>query len=71
MKDFGTASLEIEWPKQIAGKKQWLLYLMKISSTGVDQIECTPKEEIDSLKMVSEKTSTQHIKVWWYLCLQV
>ncbi|XP_074544597.1 integrin alpha-6-like isoform X2 [Halichoeres trimaculatus] len=39
---FGTATLTIHWPKEIASGK-WLLYLMKISATGVDQMQCTPK----------------------------
>ena len=54
MTDFGTATLDIEWPKETANGKR-LLYLMKISSTGVDQIECTPKGEINPEK-VSGKT---------------
>lgn len=53
--DFGTAALHIEWPKETLDGK-WLLYLMKISSTGVDQIECTPKEEINHRNVVSDKT---------------
>ncbi|KAL3988336.1 potassium voltage-gated channel Eag-related subfamily H member 6 [Sarotherodon galilaeus] len=47
--DFGTATLDIDWPKQTSDEKQ-LLYLMKISATGVDQIECTPKSEINPLQ---------------------
>uniref|UniRef100_A0A671Z2G9 Integrin, alpha 6b n=1 Tax=Sparus aurata TaxID=8175 RepID=A0A671Z2G9_SPAAU len=50
--DFGTATLDINWPKETAEGK-WLLYLMKISSTGVDHMECTPKEEVNPRKMVS------------------
>ncbi|XP_008300785.1 integrin alpha-6-like isoform X2 [Stegastes partitus] len=46
--DVGTASLDIYWPKETEQGK-WLLYLMKISSTGVDQIECTPRGEINPL----------------------
>ncbi|XP_047225356.1 integrin alpha-6-like isoform X3 [Girardinichthys multiradiatus] len=42
--DLGTATLQIEWPKFTKDGK-WLLYLMKISSTGVEQIDCTPNEE--------------------------
>ncbi|XP_054888664.1 integrin alpha-6-like isoform X1 [Poeciliopsis prolifica] len=42
--DLGTATLQIEWPKSTKYEK-WLLYLMKISSTGVEQVHCTPKEE--------------------------
>uniref|UniRef100_A0A669FCD3 Integrin, alpha 6b n=1 Tax=Oreochromis niloticus TaxID=8128 RepID=A0A669FCD3_ORENI len=47
--DFGTATLDIDWPKQTSDDN-WLLYLMKISATGVDQIECTPKSEINPLQ---------------------
>ncbi|XP_028283478.1 integrin alpha-6-like isoform X2 [Parambassis ranga] len=46
LKDFGTATLNIDWPKETKNGK-WLLYLMKISSTGVEQMECTPKGEIN------------------------
>ncbi|MEQ2187847.1 hypothetical protein GOODEAATRI_008820 [Goodea atripinnis] len=42
--DLGNATLQIEWPKFTKDGK-WLLYLMKISSTGVEQIDCTPNEE--------------------------
>lgn len=52
MTDFGTATLDINWPKETAEGK-WLLYLMKISSTGVDHMECTPKEEVNPRKLVS------------------
>ncbi|XP_078119650.1 integrin alpha-6-like [Sander vitreus] len=48
LKDFGTATLHIDWPKETANGK-WLLYLMKISSTGLDQVECSPKKEINPL----------------------
>uniref|UniRef100_A0A7N6FC47 Integrin, alpha 6b n=1 Tax=Anabas testudineus TaxID=64144 RepID=A0A7N6FC47_ANATE len=56
--DFGTAFLKIEWPKETEQGK-WLLYLMKISSTGVDNIACTPKNEINSLKMKPSNTRTR------------
>ncbi|XP_045907125.1 integrin alpha-6-like isoform X1 [Micropterus dolomieu] len=44
--NFGTATLEIEWPKE-TDKGKGLLYLMKISSTGVENIECSPKDQIN------------------------
>ncbi|XP_028329036.1 integrin alpha-6-like [Gouania willdenowi] len=47
--DFGTATLNIDWPKETE-KGKWLLYLMKISSMGVE-MECTPKGEINPLTM--------------------
>lgn len=51
--NFGTATLEIEWPKE-TDKGKGLLYLMKISSTGVENIECTPKDQINPHNKVSE-----------------
>ncbi|XP_074507033.1 integrin alpha-6-like isoform X1 [Sebastes fasciatus] len=54
LKDLGTASLHITWPKETTEGK-WLLYLMKISSAGVDQIDCSPKGEINSLGMQSSE----------------
>ncbi|XP_073347606.1 integrin alpha-6-like isoform X2 [Pagrus major] len=56
--DFGTATLNIDWPKETASGK-WLLYLMKISSTGVDHMECFPKEEINPLNVASSKNRTR------------
>uniref|UniRef100_A0A3Q1F5X3 Integrin, alpha 6b n=1 Tax=Acanthochromis polyacanthus TaxID=80966 RepID=A0A3Q1F5X3_9TELE len=56
LKDLGTASLDIYWPKETQQGK-WLLYLMKISSTGLDQIECTPTGEINPLNKVREVNS--------------
>ncbi|KAM6919733.1 integrin alpha-6-like isoform 1-T1 [Lycodopsis pacificus] len=50
LKDFVTASLEIQWPKETAEGK-WLLYLINITSTGVDRIQCSPKEEANRLHM--------------------
>ncbi|XP_067330327.1 integrin alpha-6-like isoform X2 [Channa argus] len=46
--DFGNAFLKISWPK-LTEHGKWLLYLMQISSTGVERIECSPKKEINSL----------------------
>ncbi|CAG01993.1 unnamed protein product, partial [Tetraodon nigroviridis] len=40
------AVLEIDWPKETADEK-WLLYLMNISLSGVKQINCSPKGEIN------------------------
>ncbi|TNM97823.1 hypothetical protein fugu_014069 [Takifugu bimaculatus] len=40
------ATLEIDWPKETANEK-WLLYLMKISSSGVEHINCSPKGEVN------------------------
>lgn len=43
LKSFGTASLNIDWPMNTATHK-WLLYLMKITTTGTDNIPCTPNK---------------------------
>uniref|UniRef100_A0A8C2YX42 Integrin subunit alpha 6 n=1 Tax=Cyclopterus lumpus TaxID=8103 RepID=A0A8C2YX42_CYCLU len=51
LEDFGTTTLDIHWPK-VTVKGKWLLYLMDISSTGVNQLECSPKGEVNPLKMV-------------------
>ncbi|MCI4393824.1 hypothetical protein PGIGA_G00161930 [Pangasianodon gigas] len=43
LKSFGTAFLNIEWPKNTATKK-WLLYLTKITTTGTESTSCRPDE---------------------------
>uniref|UniRef100_A0A8C4NHY9 Integrin, alpha 6b n=1 Tax=Dicentrarchus labrax TaxID=13489 RepID=A0A8C4NHY9_DICLA len=52
--EFGTATLEIYWPKETMEHGKWLLYLMKISSTGIEHMECSPKGEINPRNVVSE-----------------
>uniref|UniRef100_A0A6Q2Y4G2 Integrin alpha-2 domain-containing protein n=1 Tax=Esox lucius TaxID=8010 RepID=A0A6Q2Y4G2_ESOLU len=49
LKSFGTASLNIHWPKENVDGK-WLLYLVRISTTGLEEIPCSPETEINSLK---------------------
>ncbi|XP_044525727.1 integrin alpha-6 isoform X3 [Gracilinanus agilis] len=44
LRNLGTASLNIQWPKEILNGK-WLLYLMKIESKGLEQINCQPQGE--------------------------
>ncbi|XP_072297362.1 integrin alpha-6-like isoform X2 [Eucyclogobius newberryi] len=48
--DFGTASLEIDWPRETEDQK-WLLYLVKISATGLDNFECFPMDVINKLQV--------------------
>ncbi|XP_074071807.1 integrin alpha-6 isoform X1 [Macrotis lagotis] len=50
LKNLGTASLNIQWPKEISNGK-WLLYLMKIESKGLEKINCEPQGEINSLQL--------------------
>lgn len=49
LKSFGTASLNIQWPKESAVGK-WLLYLTDIESEGLDQITCSPEKEVNPLR---------------------
>lgn len=51
LKSFGTATLNIQWPKENVDGK-WLLYLVKISTTGLEEIPCSPETEINSLKHI-------------------
>lgn len=54
LKDIGQATLYIEWPK-MTDKNNYLLYLMTISSTGLKEIKCSPKEEINHLGKVRKE----------------
>ncbi|XP_040004466.1 integrin alpha-6 isoform X2 [Xiphias gladius] len=49
------ASLHIQWPKFNKNGK-WLLYLVKITATGQEDIRCSPESEINSLKHIQEST---------------
>uniref|UniRef100_A0A8D2QK43 Integrin subunit alpha 6 n=1 Tax=Zonotrichia albicollis TaxID=44394 RepID=A0A8D2QK43_ZONAL len=53
LKTFGTASLDIQWPKEISNGK-WLLYLMKIDSKGLEKVSCQPEGEINSLRVITD-----------------
>uniref|UniRef100_A0A4W6FWN8 Integrin subunit alpha 6 n=1 Tax=Lates calcarifer TaxID=8187 RepID=A0A4W6FWN8_LATCA len=45
------ASLHIHWPKFNKDGK-WLLYLVKITAAGREDVHCSPKSEINSLKHI-------------------
>ncbi|XP_056290120.1 integrin alpha-6 isoform X1 [Pseudoliparis swirei] len=47
------ASLHIQWPKWNKDGK-WLLYLVKITSTGPEDVLCSPESEINSLKHIQD-----------------
>ncbi|KAK2839791.1 hypothetical protein Q5P01_013531 [Channa striata] len=49
------ASLNIQWPKFNKDGK-WLLYLVKISATGPENVYCSPESEINSLKHIQESS---------------
>uniref|UniRef100_A0A667ZFD5 Integrin subunit alpha 6 n=1 Tax=Myripristis murdjan TaxID=586833 RepID=A0A667ZFD5_9TELE len=55
LKSFGTASLNIQWPKENVDGK-WLLYLVKITTTGLEDVPCSPETEINSLKHIQESS---------------
>uniref|UniRef100_UPI0037E92270 integrin alpha-6 isoform X1 n=1 Tax=Semicossyphus pulcher TaxID=241346 RepID=UPI0037E92270 len=52
------ASLRIQWPKYNKDGK-WLLYLVKITSTGPQDITCSPESEISSLKHIKESSASR------------
>ncbi|GAB1286425.1 Integrin alpha-6 [Apodemus speciosus] len=56
LKNLGTATLNIQWPKEISNGK-WLLYLMKVESKGLEQIVCEPHSEINYLKLKESHNS--------------
>ncbi|XP_038576430.1 LOW QUALITY PROTEIN: integrin alpha-6 [Micropterus salmoides] len=49
------ASLHIQWPKWNKDGK-WLLYLLKVTATGQQDILCTPEFEINPLKHIQESS---------------
>ncbi|XP_038645340.1 integrin alpha-6-like isoform X1 [Scyliorhinus canicula] len=57
LKSLNTTWLQIKWPKEIANGK-WLLYLVKIDSKGIDNIQCKPSKEINNrqFKEISHHT---------------
>ncbi|XP_042350253.1 integrin alpha-6 isoform X2 [Plectropomus leopardus] len=52
------ASLHIQWPKFNKDGK-WLLYLVKITSTGPEKVLCSPESEINSLKHIQESSASR------------
>ncbi|XP_064574090.1 integrin alpha-6 isoform X6 [Zonotrichia leucophrys gambelii] len=62
LKTFGTASLDIQWPKEISNGK-WLLYLMKIDSKGLEKVSCQPEGEINSLRVAESHNSRRKREV--------
>ncbi|KAM7049143.1 integrin alpha-6 isoform 2-T2 [Acridotheres tristis] len=62
LKTFGTASLDIQWPKEINNGK-WLLYLMKIDSKGLEKVSCQPENEINSLHLAESHNSRRKREV--------
>ncbi|XP_024919730.1 integrin alpha-6 isoform X2 [Cynoglossus semilaevis] len=48
-------SLHIHWPKFNRDGK-WLLYLVKVTAAGEENVRCSPQSEISSLKHIKEST---------------
>uniref|UniRef100_A0A8C7QWK4 Integrin subunit alpha 6 n=1 Tax=Oncorhynchus mykiss TaxID=8022 RepID=A0A8C7QWK4_ONCMY len=70
LKSFGTASLNIQWPKENVDGK-WLLYLVKISTTGLEEIPCSPETEINSLKHIQKAVAQFGGVPWWIILVAV
>ncbi|KAG7252196.1 hypothetical protein CRUP_026720, partial [Coryphaenoides rupestris] len=51
LRSFGSASLNIMWPKENFDGK-WLLYLVKVTSTGLAEVPCSPETEINALEHI-------------------
>uniref|UniRef100_A0A2K6DFR7 Integrin alpha-6 n=1 Tax=Macaca nemestrina TaxID=9545 RepID=A0A2K6DFR7_MACNE len=56
LKNLGTATLNIQWPKEISNGK-WLLYLVKVESKGLEKITCEPQKEINFLNLKESHNS--------------
>ncbi|XP_078084521.1 integrin alpha-6-like isoform X2 [Mustelus asterias] len=58
LKSLNTTWLQIKWPKEIANGK-WLLYLVKIDSNGIDNIQCKPSHEINNRQFTKVPNQTR------------
>ncbi|XP_016150316.1 integrin alpha-6 [Sinocyclocheilus grahami] len=58
LRSFGTASLNIQWPKESSVGK-WLLYLLRINTRDLQLVTCSPEREINPLRLSEESTSTR------------
>uniref|UniRef100_A0A8C2GRW8 Integrin, alpha 6b n=1 Tax=Cyprinus carpio TaxID=7962 RepID=A0A8C2GRW8_CYPCA len=58
LKSFGTASMVIQWPKHNSQGK-WLLYLMKMTSSGLDSFSCTNQNEVNKLGLKVEPSESR------------
>ncbi|XP_054826559.1 integrin alpha-6 isoform X1 [Eublepharis macularius] len=62
LKTFGTASLDILWPKEIKGGK-WLLYLVSIKSKELGELQCEPQNEINPIRIKTSRSSRKKREV--------
>uniref|UniRef100_A0A673LD48 Integrin alpha-6-like n=1 Tax=Sinocyclocheilus rhinocerous TaxID=307959 RepID=A0A673LD48_9TELE len=56
LKSFGKASMIIQWPKHNSQGK-WLLYLMKMTPTGLDSFSCSNQDEVNKLGLKEPSVS--------------
>ncbi|XP_044274218.1 integrin alpha-6 [Varanus komodoensis] len=56
LKTFGTAFLDILWPKEIKNGK-WLLYLVSIHSKELGELQCEPLQEINPQRIGKSRSS--------------
>ncbi|TSM68891.1 Integrin alpha-6 [Bagarius yarrelli] len=60
LKSYGTAFINIQWPKESAVGK-WLLYLVKVTSKGLEQITCLPENEINPNGLIEDYASYNYL----------
>uniref|UniRef100_A0A672PES0 Integrin alpha-6-like n=1 Tax=Sinocyclocheilus grahami TaxID=75366 RepID=A0A672PES0_SINGR len=56
LQSFGKASMIIQWPKHNSQGK-WLLYLMKMTPTGLDSFSCSNQDEVNKLGLKEPSVS--------------
>ncbi|XP_065147251.1 integrin alpha-6b [Paramisgurnus dabryanus] len=60
LKSFGTASMIIHWPKHNIQDK-YLLYLMKMTSTGLESVSCSNQNEVNPLGLKEPSRAKREI----------
>ncbi|XP_066517067.1 integrin alpha-6b isoform X2 [Hoplias malabaricus] len=58
LKSFGTAFLNIEWPKNTMSGR-WLLYLMRIRKNAAENINCNMAQDVNPLGLREESSSSR------------
>ncbi|KAK1166135.1 integrin alpha-6-like isoform X1 [Acipenser oxyrinchus oxyrinchus] len=58
LKSLDGVYLDIQWPKEISNGK-WLLYLMKVETKHLDNVTCTPTNEINPRRLLGSLSSSR------------
>lgn len=58
LKSFATLSLDIQWPK-VNKNGKWLLYLVKTSGEGIQEVSCSPAQEISPIKHIKTQGTSR------------